>query len=136
MYTYMYRLLELFMIRCHSLAMPESQQNDFFAVKYLKNPAFRHKKSPIVIIWQQGKTIGVIGFEPTASCSQSRRSSQAELHPEKTTKTAINRCILHNKSRRCNKIISQSQRNRFPKIPLWQQVMKSSPKNSLHICSG
>ena len=25
--------------------------------------------------------IGVIGFEPTASCSQSRRSSQAELHP-------------------------------------------------------
>ena len=27
--------------------------------------------------------IGVIGFEPTASCSQSRRSSQAELHPDK-----------------------------------------------------
>ena len=25
--------------------------------------------------------LGVIGFEPTASCSQSRRSSQAELHP-------------------------------------------------------
>ncbi len=25
----------------------------------------------------------MIGFEPTASCSQSRRSSQAELHPVK-----------------------------------------------------
>ena len=25
--------------------------------------------------------VGVIGFEPTASCSQSRRSDQAELHP-------------------------------------------------------
>ena len=25
--------------------------------------------------------IGVIGFEPTASWSQTRRSSQAELHP-------------------------------------------------------
>ena len=27
--------------------------------------------------------IGVTGFEPAASCSQSRRSIQAELHPEK-----------------------------------------------------
>ena len=26
--------------------------------------------------------VGVIGFEPTTSCSQSKRSSQAELHPE------------------------------------------------------
>ena len=25
--------------------------------------------------------IGVTGFEPAASCSQSRRSIQAELHP-------------------------------------------------------
>ena len=25
--------------------------------------------------------VGVIGFEPTTSCSQSKRSSQAELHP-------------------------------------------------------
>ena len=28
--------------------------------------------------------VGVIGFEPTTSCSQSKRSSQAELHPEKS----------------------------------------------------
>ena len=26
--------------------------------------------------------VGVIGFEPTTSCSQSRHSSQAELHPD------------------------------------------------------
>ena len=72
----MYRLLELFTISCHSLAMPELQQNDFFAVKYLKNPAFRHKKSPIVIIWQQGKYVGGTGLEPVTSCVSSRRSSQ------------------------------------------------------------
>jgi hypothetical protein len=28
------------------------------------------------------RIVGVIGFEPTTSCSQSKRSSQAELHPE------------------------------------------------------
>ncbi|GAT87041.1 hypothetical protein CVCC1112_1700 [Paenarthrobacter nicotinovorans] len=28
--------------------------------------------------------VGVTGFEPATSCSQSRRSSQAELHPERT----------------------------------------------------
>lgn len=28
-----------------------------------------------------GKRIGAAGFEPTTSCSQSRRSSQAELRP-------------------------------------------------------
>jgi hypothetical protein len=36
------------------------------------------------------KIIGVIGFEPTASCSQSRRSSQAELHPDKLDDNAGN----------------------------------------------
>jgi hypothetical protein len=45
--------------------MPELQQNDFFAVKYLKNPAFRHKKSPIVILWQQGKNVGGTGPRPS-----------------------------------------------------------------------
>ncbi len=46
--------------------------------------------------------IGVIGFEPTASCSQSRRSSQAELHPD-------NNCfpsILHDIPNNCNDIQS------------------------------
>jgi hypothetical protein len=38
--------------------------------------------SNIHLLWNyRAKVIGVIGFEPTASCSQSRRSSQAELHP-------------------------------------------------------
>ena len=48
--------------------MPELQQNDFLAVEYLKNPAIMHKKSPIVIICQQGKNVGGIGLEPTTSC--------------------------------------------------------------------
>ena len=121
MYIYIYKFLELFMIKCHSLAMSELQQNDFFAVKYLRKPTFRHKKSPIVTIWQQGKNIGVIGFEPTASCSQSRRSSQAELHPgnsvflqhrycqmpfhwQKTRIIRIEQCILHKIVHGCNKI--------------------------------
>ena len=30
--------------------------------------------------------IGVKGFEPSTSCSQSRRSSQTELHPEKNSR--------------------------------------------------
>lgn len=29
--------------------------------------------------------VGVIGFEPTTSCSQNRRSSRAELHPDGVT---------------------------------------------------
>ena len=32
-----------------------------------------------------GQEIGVTGFEPATSCSQSRHSSQAELHPENQT---------------------------------------------------
>ncbi len=32
--------------------------------------------------------VGVIGFEPTASCSQSRRSDQAELHPVATVQSS------------------------------------------------
>ncbi len=39
----------------------------------------------MVIFKKNDGKIGVIGFEPTASCSQSRRSSQAELHPGKLT---------------------------------------------------
>jgi hypothetical protein len=37
--------------------------------------------------------IGVIGFEPTASCSQSRRSSQAELHPENFHDSSVQICL-------------------------------------------
>ena len=76
MYTYMYRFLEMFRIRCHSLAMSELQENDCLAVEYPENPAIRHKKSPIGIIWQQGKIVGDTGLEPVTSCVSSRRSSQ------------------------------------------------------------
>ena len=48
--------------------MPELQQDDFYAVEYLKNPAFGHKKSPIVNIWQQGKNVGDTGLGPVTSC--------------------------------------------------------------------
>ena len=76
MYTYMYTLLELFVIRCHSLTVLYSQENDVSAVEHLKNPAIMHKKSPIDIICQQDKNVGGIGLEPTTSCVSSRRSSQ------------------------------------------------------------
>ena len=36
----------------------------------------------------------MIGFEPTASCFQSRRSSQTELHPEKTQKQPLTGAFL------------------------------------------
>ncbi len=64
--------------------------------------------------------IGVIGFEPTASCSQSRRSSQAELHPGNSSAAAerllsdvisekritfITKIILHESHQDCNKIL-------------------------------
>ncbi len=48
----------------------------------LKNRLSGIKKALFSSVVNRAKTIGVIGFEPTASCSQSRRSSQAELHPE------------------------------------------------------
>ncbi len=66
--------------------------------------------------------IGVIGFEPTASCSQSRRSSQAELHPGNSSAAAerllsdvisekhitfITKIILHESHQFCNKILHQ-----------------------------
>ena len=31
---------------------------------------------------QEGLSVGVAGFEPAASCSQSRRDNRATLHPE------------------------------------------------------
>ena len=35
--------------------------------------------------------VGVAGFEPTTSCSRSKRSSQAELHPERGALSAVDR---------------------------------------------
>jgi hypothetical protein len=38
--------------------------------------------------WPEGylfRLVGVAGFEPTTSCAQGKRSSQAELHPAETT---------------------------------------------------
>ena len=46
-----------------------------------KNLPLGIKKALLSSVDNRTKAIGVIGFEPTASCSQSRRSSQAELHP-------------------------------------------------------
>ena len=42
--------------------------------------ALRRAASTFVLL--RRKMVGVDGFEPPTSCSQSRRSSQAELHPD------------------------------------------------------
>ncbi len=34
-----------------------------------------------------GKSVGVAGFEPATSCSQSRRDNRATLYPEKVGKS-------------------------------------------------
>ena len=39
------------------------------------------ERYPNVKIRREIRVVGVTGFEPTTSCSQSRRSNQAELHP-------------------------------------------------------
>ena len=50
-------------------------------LRVLKNLLSGTKKALFSSVGNRAKSLGVIGFEPTASCSQSRRSSQAELHP-------------------------------------------------------
>jgi len=37
-----------------------------------------------------GSNVGVAGFEPAASCSQSRRDNRATLHPEARAKIGFN----------------------------------------------
>ncbi len=53
-----------------------------------KNLPLGIKKALLSSVDNRTKAIGVIGFEPTASCSQSRRSSQAELHPGNSSAAA------------------------------------------------
>ena len=43
----------------------------------IKNPFCFHRRD---------LSVGVAGFEPAASCSQSRRDNRATLHPEKNCK--------------------------------------------------
>ena len=50
-------------------------------LRMLENWLSDIKKALLSSVDYRAKAIGVIGFGPTASCSQSRRSSQAELHP-------------------------------------------------------
>ncbi len=57
-----------------------------------KNLPLGIKKALLSSVDNRTKAIGVIGFEPTASCSQSRRSSQAELHPGNSSAAA--ECLL------------------------------------------
>ena len=35
-----------------------------------------------VLLWPISRFVGVAGFEPATSCSQSRRDNRATLHPE------------------------------------------------------
>ena len=39
--------------------------------------------------WAISPFVGVAGFEPAASCSQSRRDNRATLHPEETKKRRV-----------------------------------------------
>ena len=48
--------------------------------------ATRLRHIPKIII---EKSVGVAGFEPATSCSQSRRDDRATLHPEEVCKYSI-----------------------------------------------
>jgi hypothetical protein len=50
--------------------------------------SFSTKKS--FLLSQKGFVVGVAGFEPAASCSQSRRDNRATLHPEASAKISFN----------------------------------------------
>ena len=43
-----------------------------------------------LLIYIDNKVVGVAGFEPAASCSQSRRDNRATLHPESGCKYKTN----------------------------------------------
>ncbi len=45
----------------------------------MKNGTICLSMAPFVVL------VGVAGFEPAASCSQSRRDNRATLHPEKVS---------------------------------------------------
>jgi hypothetical protein len=55
------------------------------------------------LLWQKGFVVGVAGFEPAASCSQSRRDNRATLHPEASAKIRFN-FTLQNEMIEINKI--------------------------------
>lgn len=59
--------------------------DEIFAIAFQK----RQFKETAVEMVNLPKKIGVAGFEPTASCSQGKRSSQAELHPDDPTKLIL-----------------------------------------------
>ncbi len=52
--------------------------------KYLAGEIFEHKKSLLI---SQKALVGVAGFEPATSASQTRRDNRATLHPEKCCNT-------------------------------------------------
>ncbi len=64
---------------------------DFFIKKEFLSEleiSFLIKKS--FLLPQKGFVVGVAGFEPAASCSQSRRDNRATLHPEAWAKIGFN----------------------------------------------
>lgn len=56
-------------------------------------------------------TVGMRGFEPPTSCSQSRRANQAALHPEDKTKTRLFYSLARNNAIRCSCEISAAGNN-------------------------
>ena len=56
----------------------------------------RYQAAPHPEIWWV-KLVGVAGFEPATSCSQSRRDDRATLHPEKVVKDSANYKVCKSK---------------------------------------
>ena len=53
----------------------------------MKNIVFKNEKR---LPFQKSSYVGVAGFEPAASCSQSRRDNRATLHPDKALIASAN----------------------------------------------
>ena len=68
----MYTFLEMFVFSWHSLATTESDGEVLGNVQNSENLLSGTKKALFSSVGNRAKSLGVIGFEPTASCSQSR----------------------------------------------------------------
>ena len=85
--------------------------------------ATRLRHIPKIII---EKSVGVAGFEPATSCSQSRRDNRATLYPEKLTHK--NRKLLDpiNKT----KVLFAERKGFEPPVPVKAQLLSREPRST------
>ena len=69
-----------FLVFCWQCQSQQKEGSEM--LRATKNQLSGTKKALFSSVGNRAESIGVTGFEPAASCSQSRRSIQAELHPE------------------------------------------------------